>query len=51
MDYSFEGAIAFETILVPGTQLDPSSCSPLGYESIVFPTAPVIPTVPTGTGS
>jgi len=51
VDYSFEGAIAFETILVPGTQLDPSSCSPLGYESIVFPTAPVIPTVPTGTGS
>jgi hypothetical protein len=49
--YSFEGAIALESVLVPGTQLDPSSCNPLGYEfpasAFVFPD---VPSVPTGTG-
>lgn len=51
VDYSFEGNIALETILIPGTQLDPSSCNPLGYEfpasAFVFPD---VPSVPIGTG-
>ncbi len=51
VDYSFESNLAFETILVPGTQLDPSSCNPLGYEfpasAFVFPD---VPSVPIGTG-
>jgi hypothetical protein len=29
--YSFEGNIALESVLVGGTQLDPSSCNPLGF--------------------
>jgi hypothetical protein len=51
LDYSFEGAIALETILVPGTQLDPSTCNPLAWQPPA--TAVVIPeisTIPTGTG-
>jgi hypothetical protein len=51
VDYSFEGAIALETILVPGTQLDPSTCNPLGYETSSAFIFPAIPTIPTGTGS
>jgi hypothetical protein len=51
VDYSFEGAIALETILVPGTQLDPSSCNPLGLEPFTATVLPVVPSVPTGTGS
>jgi hypothetical protein len=51
VDYSFEGSIALETILVPGTQLDPSTCNPLGYEAVTATVLPVIPSVPTGTGS
>jgi hypothetical protein len=51
VDYSFESNVAFETILVPGTQLDPSTCNPLGYEfpasAFVFPD---VPQVPIGTG-
>lgn len=50
-DYSFESDIALETILVPGTQLDPSSCNPLGYEfpfsAFIFPE---VPTTPSGVG-
>jgi hypothetical protein len=49
LGYSFEGSIALESILVQGTQLDPSSCNPLnvnGVQTIV----PVIPSIPTGTG-
>jgi hypothetical protein len=50
VDYSFEGAIALETILVPGTQLDPSNCNPMGVVGVQT-ILPVIPSVPTGTGS
>ena len=51
VDYSFEGALAFETILVPGTQLDPSSCNPEG-SSILGLTEPITPVIPgvVGTG-
>ncbi|MEX0879231.1 MAG: hypothetical protein WD451_05810 [Thermoanaerobaculia bacterium] len=50
VDYSFESDLALETILVPGTQLDPSTCNPLGVAPLqnVFP---VISDKPTGTGS
>jgi hypothetical protein len=52
VDYSFEGAIALESIIIPGTQLDPSTCNPLGWESPATATIiPEIPTVPTGTGA
>jgi hypothetical protein len=51
VDYSFEGAIALETILIPGTQLDPSTCNPLGLEFPATATiVPEVPTIPTGTG-
>jgi len=54
MDYSFEGSSAFLSILIPGTQLDPSSCNPLGLASPngpnIFTVVPVVPAVPTGTG-
>ena len=50
VDYSFEGALAFETILIPGTQLDPSSCNPLGYEGSSAFVFPDVPSVPIGTG-
>jgi hypothetical protein len=51
VDYSFEGSVAFETILVPGTQLDPSSCNPEGssIQGLTQPITPVIPAV-VGTG-
>ncbi len=51
VDYSFEGSLAFETILVPGTQLDPSSCNPEGtaIQGLTQPIAPVIPAI-VGTG-
>src|SRR5262249_16659977 len=42
VDYSFEGAVALETILVPGTQLDPSSCNPLGIVGVVQTILPTI---------
>lgn len=52
-DYTFEGNIALESILVPGTQLDPSACNPLGYEdpAVSYPIVPAIPLVPAGTGN
>ena len=50
VDYTFEGNIALESILVPGTQLDPSSCNPLGYETSSFTVAPAVPLIPTGVG-
>ncbi|HEY3203947.1 MAG TPA: hypothetical protein VGL03_09835 [Thermoanaerobaculia bacterium] len=49
VDYSFEGSSAFLSVLVPGTQLDPSTCNPLGITGVQVVT-PVIPSVPTGTG-
>jgi hypothetical protein len=50
VDYAFEGSIALETILVPGTQLDPSSCNPLAFPTATAFVPPAIPSVPTGTG-
>lgn len=50
VDYTFEGNIALESILVPGTQLDPSSCNPLGYEATTTTVPPVAPVIPTGIG-
>jgi hypothetical protein len=47
--YAFEGNIALESVLIPGTSLDPSSCEPLGISG-VQPIIPVIPTTPTGIG-
>ena len=49
VDYSFEGAIALETVLVPGTQLDPSSCNPLGIVGVQT-VVPEVSIIPTGTG-
>jgi hypothetical protein len=51
LDYSFEGALSLETILVPGTQLDPSTCNPLAWPAPA--TAVIVPeisTIPTGIG-
>jgi hypothetical protein len=50
VDYSFEGAIALESILIPGTQLDPSTCNPLGLETLTAPIVPEVSLIPTGTG-
>ncbi len=50
VDYSFEGILAFETVLVPGTQLDPSSCNPEG-SSILGLTEPITPVIPAVVGS
>ncbi|MGE5754580.1 MAG: hypothetical protein ACM35G_02510 [Planctomycetaceae bacterium] len=52
VDYTFEGNIALESVLVPGTQLDPSACNPLGYDdpAVSDPIQPEVPTVPTGIG-
>ena len=47
VDYSFEGSIALESVLVPGTQLDPSSCNPEG-SSILGLTEPITPVDPGG---
>jgi hypothetical protein len=50
VDFSFESDIALETILVPGTQLDPSTCNPIGVAPLQL-VVPVISDIPTGTGS
>jgi hypothetical protein len=57
VDYSFEGSAAFLSILVPGTQLDPSTCEPLGAlgagtanNPTILPNVPEVPDKPTGTG-
>jgi hypothetical protein len=50
VDYSFEGDLAFESVLIPGTQLDPTACNPLnvlGFIQFIYPT---ISTIPTGVG-
>jgi hypothetical protein len=49
LGYSFEGSVALESVLIQGTQLDPSSCNPLNINGVAVIT-PVIPTIPTGTG-
>ena len=48
--YAFLGSVALESVLIPATQLDPSSCNPLGITSGLQVIVPVIPTIPTGTG-
>jgi hypothetical protein len=59
VDYSFEGSSAFLSILVPGTQLDPSTCNPRLVSNPANPTTinpaiqlrlPEIPDIPTGVG-
>ncbi len=50
VNYTFEGNIALESILVPGTQLDPSTCNPLGTETSTFTITPAVPAIPTGIG-
>ena len=50
VDYAFEGAIALETILVPGTQLDPSSCNPLAFPTATSLITPAVSSAPSGTG-
>ena len=47
--YAFEGSIALESVLIQGTQLDPSSCDPLNVVGVAVIT-PVVPSIPTGTG-
>lgn len=47
--YSFEGSIALESILVPGTALDPNACDPLGVGGVET-ILPAVPTIPTGCG-
>lgn len=42
-DYSFEGTLALESILVPGTQLDPSTCNPLTVTDDLELILPAIP--------
>jgi len=42
--YQFNGAGAFLTASVPGTQLDPSSCNPLGVSGVIL----ITPTIPGG---
>jgi hypothetical protein len=54
--YDFQGPLAFLSAGVEAAQLDPTACQPLGIITQpalggVTVTAPVIPTVPTGTGS
>jgi hypothetical protein len=48
--YAFEGSVALESVLIPGTQLDPSSCNPLGLSGLIDVVTPAIPTIPTGVG-
>ena len=48
--YAFLGSVALESVLIPATQLDPSTCNPLGIPSGLQVIVPVIPTIPTGTG-
>ncbi len=48
--YAFLGSVALESVLIPGTQLDPSTCAPLGVTGYFTPVVPVIPTIPTGVG-
>ncbi len=47
--YAFLGSIALESVLIPGTQLDPSSCNPIGITGVQT-IVPVVPDIPTGTG-
>ncbi len=48
--YSFEGAVALESVLIPGTQLDPSACNPLYILGTVQTIYPTISSIPVGYG-
>jgi hypothetical protein len=48
VEYDFQGPGAFLSASTPATQLDPSSCNPLGVTGVAT-IAPAIPTV-VGTG-
>lgn len=48
VEYEFQGPAAFLSMSAPGTQLDPSTCVPLGVTGVVV-TAPAIPVI-VGTG-
>ena len=51
--YSFEGSIALESVLIPGTALDPNTCNPLGIPigaTGVEQILPAVPVIPTGIG-
>jgi hypothetical protein len=56
VSYDFQGAAAFLSAAAPATQLDPSTCNPLGVPIAAFstgvngPVAPVIPGTITGGG-
>ena len=50
VDYAFEGSIALETVLVPGTQLDPSSCNPLAFPTATAFVTPAISSSTWGVG-
>ena len=51
VEYEFQGAGAFLSMSAPATQLDPTTCSPLGVPpGAITPTAPAIPVI-VGTGS
>ena len=47
--YAFLGSVALESVLIPATQLDPSTCNPIGLTGLQD-IVPVIPSIPTGTG-
>ena len=49
VEYDFQGQGAFLSASVPGTQLDPTTCVPLGLEGAVQDVGPVIPAI-VGTG-
>ena len=49
VEYDFQGPGAFLSASTPATQLDPSSCNPLGVNGATAVIAPAIPTV-VGTG-
>lgn len=49
VEYDFQGQGAFLSASVPGTQLDPTTCVPLGLEGEVQNVGPVIPAI-VGTG-
>jgi hypothetical protein len=49
--YDFQGAAAFLSASAPATQLDPSTCNPLGMPIAAFPggvNGPIVPVIPGG---
>jgi hypothetical protein len=51
VDYDFQGPGAFLSISAPATQLDPSTCNPIGIPAgVVFAVTPSVPAGPVGQG-